>query len=457
MGDMHSQSSVWQKFQNDFSGKRVFLFGLGRQGGGAKVANAFVAASAQVTVFDALSEEELQDSLAELDASITLELGVADPDLTAAEYIIKNPAVPFNHFSVVAAQSAGIPVVGETALAVAYLRDRCIGITGTRGKTTTTTLTGKLLETAGWKVVVGGNIPQFPALSLLPDCDDDTWAVLEISSFQLESFTHVQASPHIAVVTNVYPDHLNRYTSIEEYAQTKAEIFRFQRAGDNALFGGPTEWHDTFTRNISPEAVQHLVSTTEVEQVKNKYRTQLPGDHNWENIAMVEAIRQSLQIPEAALQGALDTFTGVPYRLETIRELNAVRFVNDTTSTTPVALEKALEAFPPGSFVLITGGATKRLPLGTSLLEKLSGNPAAVFVLPGTGSSELLEAVSNTGLSLPHLQPVPDLETAVQQAFAWAQDHQIATVLFSPGFTSFEMFKNEFDRGDHYNRFVRDL
>lgn len=454
---MHSQSSVWQKFQNDFSGKRVFLFGLGRQGGGAKVANTFVAAGAQVTVFDALSEQQLQDSLAELDSSIELHLGVTEPDLTAAEYIIKNPAVPFNHFSVVAAQAAGIPVVGETALAVAYLRDRCIGITGTRGKTTTTTLTGKLLEAAGWKVVVGGNIPQFPALSLLPECDDDTWAVLEISSFQLESFAHVQASPHIAVVTNVYPDHLNRYASLEEYAQTKAEIFRFQQAGDAALFAGPVEWHETFQKNISPEAEQQSVSASEVEQVKNRYRTQLPGDHNWENIAMVDAIRESLQIPVAALQTALDSFTGVPYRLETIRELNGVRFVNDTTSTTPVALEKALEAFAPGSFVLITGGATKHLPLEKALLEKLAQNPAAVFILPGTGSSELQAAAANAGLSLPNLQQVQDLAGAVQQAFAWAQEKHIPTVLFSPGFTSFEMFKNEFDRGDHFNRYVRDL
>jgi len=457
MRDMHSQSSVWQKFCNDFSGKKVFLFGLGRQGGGAKVANTFVAAGARVTIFDALSEAELQDSLAELDPSIDLKLGIADPDLTAAEYIIKNPAVPFNHFSVIAAQNAGIPVVGETALAVAYLRDRCIGITGTRGKTTTTTLTGKLLEAAGWKVVVGGNIPQFPALSLLQECDDDTWAVLEISSFQLESFAHVQASPHIAVVTNVYPDHLNRYASLEEYAQTKAEIFRFQQAGDTALFAGPVEWHETFQKNIVSEVESHNVTASEVEQVKNRYRTQLPGDHNWENIAMVEAIRESLQIPESALQSALDTFTGVPYRLETIRELNGVQFVNDTTSTTPVALEKALEAFTPGSFVLITGGATKHLPLERALLERLAQNPAAVFSLPGTGSSELLDAVTSAGLSLPNLQQMPDLASAVQQAFAWAQENQVPTVLFSPGFTSFEMFKNEFDRGDHYNRFVRDL
>jgi len=454
---MNPQSTAWQQFQNDFLGKRVFLFGLGRQGGGAKVANTFVAAGAQVTVFDALPADELQESLAELNASIQLHLGENEPNLTAAEFIIKNPAVPFSHPSVMAAQEAGIPVVGETALAVKYLRQRCIGITGTRGKTTTTALTGKLLEAAGWKVVVGGNIPQFPALSLLPDCTDNTWAVLEISSFQLESFAAVQTSPHIAVVTNVYPDHLNRYASLEEYAHTKAEIFRFQQSGDTAVYAGPVEWYETFQKSIPREVTARTVETNAVQHVKETYTTQLFGDHNWENIAMVEAIREALQIPSAALQTALDSFTGVPYRLETIRELDGVRFINDTTSTTPVALEKALEAFAPRNFVLITGGATKHLPLEDTLLEKLAQNPAAVLVLPGTGSSELLAAVANAGLSLPNLQSLEDLAHAVQQAFAWAQEQQISTVLFSPGFTSFEMFKNEFDRGDHFNRYVRDL
>ncbi len=454
---MNEVKSAWHHFQQDFSGKKVAVFGLGRQGGGSKVANTLARAHAQVTVFDALPENELREQLDQLESEITVQCGVENPDLTSFDCVIKNPAVPFSHPSVEQALQIGIPVVGETALALRFLRDRSIGITGTRGKTTTTTLTGKLLEAAGKRVLVGGNIPQAPALSLLPECDDDTWVVLEISSFQLESFAAVRTAPHIAVVTNVYPDHLNRYDSLESYARTKAEVFHFQQPGDVAFFGGPEQWHELI-RSTIPAGVEHRqVNASSVESAKTRYHTMLPGDHNWENIAMVDQIRSALGLPEAALQAALDSFTGVPYRLETVRELEGVRFVNDTTSTTPVALEKALDSYTPQSCILIAGGTTKHLPLERSLLEKFTRVPVSIFLLPGSGSTELQQRLGEEGLLPARLVSVPDLQTAVQQAYVEAKAHSIPTVVFSPGFTSFQMFKNEFDRGDHFNQYVRDL
>lgn len=448
---------VWQQFCSDFGERKVALFGLGRQGGGAKVANTFARAGAEVTVFDSLSQEELEESIQQLEPGIQLELGTMHPDFTAFEVVIKNPAVPFTHPAVQNALAARIPVVGETALAVQYLRDRCIGITGTRGKTTTTTLIGELLKTAGWHVVVGGNIPQSPALSLLEQCQEDTWAVLEISSFQLESFMVTEASPHIAVLTNVYPDHLNRYASIEEYAQTKAEIFRFQQPGDTAIFGGPQNWHSTFEAAIQTGIQKNKVDQSILEKVKVDYSSQLPGEHNWENIAAVELVRAVLDIPPQVLQETLDSFTGVPYRLQVVRKVNGVRFVNDTTSTTPVALERALVAYEPRSFVLITGGATKHLPLEASLLEKLSAAPAALFLLEGSGTQELVTKMQDAKYEYPLVETAADLATCVRSAYLYAQEHGLDTVLFSPGFTSFEMFKNEFDRGDHFNRYVAEL
>jgi UDP-N-acetylmuramoylalanine--D-glutamate ligase len=457
MNSHNTDTSVWQQFCSDFGGRDVALFGLGRQGGGAKVANTFLRAGAKVTVFDSLSEQELQESISQLESGIQLELGTTHPDFTSYEVVIKNPAVPFTHPAVQNALAAHIPVVGETALAVQYLRDRCVGITGTRGKTTTTTLIGELLRTAGLSVVVGGNIPQSPALSLLEQCTPETWAVLEISSFQLESFMVTEASPHIAVVTNVYPDHLNRYANIDEYAQTKAEIFRFQLPGDVAIFGGLENWHSTFEAAIQTEIQKNKVDQSILEKVKVDYISHLPGEHNWENIATVELVRQALNIPQETLQATLDHFTGVPYRLQEVRILEGIRFINDTTSTTPVALERALGAYEPRSFVLIAGGATKHLPLENSLLEKLATTPSAIFLLEGSGSQELLARMNESSFEFPPLEIHRDLAGCVQAAYKYAQEKGVHTVLFSPGFTSFEMFNNEFDRGDHFNRYVAEL
>lgn len=357
--------------------------------------------------------------------------------------IIKNPGVPFSHPLIQEAISLKKEVTTEAALALRFIREHSIGITGTRGKTTTTHLVHHILQAAGREALIGGNIPGQPTLSLLENAPDSAVFVLEISSFQIEAMDREQVSPKYAVVTNIYPDHLNRYDSLEHYAQTKASLFSWQKPGDHAFWNGDTQWEELITEHIQDGVQLHNLAE-ERRSHHFTFTTPLTGTHNQENILVAAEVARTLGVEERVISESIATFTGVKHRLQRVGPIRGITYINDTASTTPIALEKALAA-QTEPFVLIAGGTTKHLPFSETLLQNLRRLPHIIW-LPGSGTQEIIDALSHTKVAKQHV--VASLAEAVRVATEIAKEENLSTVLFSPGFTSFEMFDNEFHRGD---------
>lgn len=450
--------SYWAEFCQDFQNKKVLIFGLGLQGGGVQVANTFLAAGAQVRVSDQKTESELTDSLNQLNPAIEVHTGSHPPeDIDWAEYVIKNPGVPYEHPLIQTALEQSKPVVGETALALTYLRDHSIAVTGTRGKTTTAHLIAHFLQTANIPHVLAGNIPGSPLLPQLINLDDQTWTVVEISSFQIESLRYTKTSAQIAVITSIYPDHLNRYQDWSAYLQAKTDLFSYQKPGDTAIYQADRDWSPWLEDALADEVNIYQITQEMITDLRQQYQTNLPGDHNWENIALAIQAVQSFGLTNEQIQSAMATFNGVPFRLETIAVKQGVTYINDTTATTPTALEKALDAYKNQKIILIAGGATKHLPLSPELINQLANQPTALILLRGSGQQEIQTAFNQQNLAPTQLFLAESLAEAVQKASQLAQDFKAEAVLLSPGFTSFEMFTNEFDRGEQFNELVRQL
>lgn len=447
-------------------GKRVLVMGLGLHGSGIAAARYAAQHGAIVRVTDLRSAEVLAPSIQAL-AGLPIEYVLGqhrDEDFLWAEVVIRVPGVRRNSPYLQLAREHGAAIELEIALFFQECQGRIIGITGTRGKTTTTTLIHEILRAAGIPTVIGGNVAGVETLSLLPRITPETLVVLELSSWQLEGLAPHAISPSIAVMTNVYPDHLDTYQDMEEYAAAKANIFRYQHATDLAVFNYDNPW----TRRFGEESPGQTWFTS-LEHGGSFERgsdhiapfvfteTPLVGKHNLENILLATTTTRLLGIPDETIAATVRDFRGIPHRLEDVRVLNGVRYVNDSASTTPVAGRVALQAFD-SPVVLVAGGNTKFLPL-EDWPETIVRHCRHVILLQGTGTDELRHAVGEEAQKLQLPDPVrgvfDNFTTAMDAAVALTQPGDV--LLFSPGFTSFGMFLNEFDRGDHFVAYVRGL
>ncbi len=448
----------------DLQGKRVLVMGLGLQGSGMASARYAAQQGAQVRVTDMKAPETLAPSVAAL-AGLPIEFILGqhrEEDFRWAEIVIRNPGVPRSSPYLRLAQEHGARIEMEIALFFLACPGRIVGITGTRGKTTTTLLLYEIVRAGGMKTILGGNVAGVETLSLLPHIDAETLVILELSSWQLEGLVPHQLSPALAVMTNVYPDHLNTYNGMEEYAEAKATIFRHQNETDSAVFNYDNPW----TRHFGEEALGQTWFTSlkrggSFKRGSSEVQpfiftdTPLAGQHNLENILLATTAARVLGIADDVIAQAVHTFRGVAHRLETVAVVNGVRFVNDSTSTTPVAGRVGLQAFTQ-PIVLLAGGNTKHLPLEdwpATILERCR----AVVLLAGNGTDELLPMLEGEAQRQEMRNPVHgvfgDFAPAMEAAIALCQPGDV--LLFSPGFTSFGMFLNEFDRGDQFVAFVR--
>lgn len=460
----------------DLRGKRVLIMGLGLQGSGMAAARYASQQGAIVRVTDMQSPDVLAPSVQALDGlPIEFVLGQhREEDFIWADIVIRNPGVPRSSPYLLLAQEHGARIEMEIALFFLACPGRIIGITGTRGKTTTSTLIYEILRAQGVPVVLGGNVAGVETLSLLPHITTETLVVLELSSWQLEGLAPHAISPAVAVMTNIYPDHLNTYRDIEEYAEAKANIFRYQSSEGLAIFNYDNAWTRRFGQEApgrvwftSVEAGGSFARTAQAvaddlpSQIDPFIFTDTPlvGCHNLENILLATTTVRLLGVPDQVIAQAVRQFHGVAHRLQEVRVVNGVRYINDSTSTTPVAGRVGIEAFNgEGDIVLIAGGNTKHLPL-ERWPEVIVQCCRDVVLLAGSGTDELLPAVQEEVRWQSRVDPVRGVyshfDKAMQAAVALAQPGDI--VLFSPGFTSFGMFLNEFDRGDQFMAYVQAL
>ncbi len=425
--------------------------GLGVLGRGVGDAAFLASCGAHVLATDLRSAEELSSSVEKLKPYPNISFyfgGHREKDFTECDMVVKAAGVPIDSPYIQAARNAGVPIAMSTALFAKYAAEEgviVVGVTGTRGKSTVTNMIAHALKATGKRVHLGGNIRGLSTLALLSSVRPGDVAVLELDSWQLQGFADLAISPHIAVFTNLMPDHLNYYPTMDAYFEDKANIFRFQKRTDtlvvgpsiaNRAYAACADWGVPVTPMVPGE-------------LPSEWKLHIPGRHNRENAALARAALRALEIPDETIHDALATFGGIEGRLQFVRTVGGVEIYNDNNATTPEATIAALQALDLGKkrIVLIAGGADKKLDMA-DLVKEINRSCKAVVLLAGTGTERITNA-------LPDAQVCDDLQSAVHAALRNAEPGD--AVLFSPAFASFGMFKNEYDRNDQFLALIRSL
>ncbi|MGC9455363.1 MAG: UDP-N-acetylmuramoyl-L-alanine--D-glutamate ligase [Phycisphaerae bacterium] len=429
----------------DPAGARVTVVGLGRFGGGVGVTRWLAKRGAKVTVSDKAGADELAASVAKLDGvDVTLHLGEhRREDFLEADLLVVNPAVPDDLPPLVEAAQAGVPRTTEMNLFLARCPATVIGVTGSVGKSTTTAMLGQVLSRVR-TTHVGGNI----GVCLLEELDrigPDDYVVLELSSFQLDALGQVAVAPHIAVVTNLSPNHLDRHGSMEAYAAAKKNIFRFQRSEDVLVLNAACE----ATRDWAGEAPGRVEW---FDPVGEPFELAVPGAHNQANAQAAWKAAEALGVDRPTARAALKEFRGLPHRLELVAERDGVRYVNDSKCTTPGGTIVALEAFEPRRAVVLCGGYDKGVSfdeLGAALAKR-----AKAVVAFGATAEKILAALQHCGGGdSPAAHRADDLPSAVAEAQRLAETGDV--ILLSPACASYDMFTNYEQRGTLFTQLAQ--
>ena len=439
-----------------FRGKKITVMGLGLLGRGAGDIAFLARNGAELIVTDLKTREELAPSLEQLADFSGIEYVLGEhrlQDFSGRHMILKAAGVPADSAYIREAETQGIPVRMSADLFAEISGVPVVGITGTRGKSTTTHFIAAIVVAAGKRVLLGGNVRGVSTLSLLDDVvgNDNEVAVLELDSWQLQGFGTAKRSPQVAVFTTFFPDHLNYYGgSLEAYLADKANIFLYQRPEDTIIFG--SQCVDLIEKKYKGLIPGHSI-TADTMDIPMDWTLQIPGEHNRYDAACALVAARVIGIEDPVSRVAIEGFRGVPGRLEFVRDVGGVKGYNDTTATTPDATLAALKALDhtggaaEPTIVLIMGGADKNLDMGELLVE-IPKRAKRVIALAGTGTSRVLEW-------LPGASVFDSLDGAVREAMHSAAPGD--TVLFSPAFASFGMFKNEYDRGDQFNAIISAL
>lgn len=483
-----------------FRGKRVVILGLARQG--VALARFFHAGGAQITISDIAPAEHLTEPLAQIAAldNIRLVLGGHPFSLLDnCDLLCLSGGVPPQIPLVQAARQRGIPLSNDTLITIQYSPAAVAGITGSSGKTTTTTLVGLMLQEtlaqnssgASCRVWVGGNIGT-PLVDRLDQIRADDKIVLELSSFQLELFDTAaggqSCSPHLAAVLNITPNHLDRHPSMAHYTASKANILRWQGSDDVAVLGadnvvtgrwlrsgqveieagrGQVErrfplrarllgfgageavgegcWLENDVLVLRLDGREHFLLTAR--------EIRLRGQHNVLNVLAACATAAAAGVDPQAMAEVVHRFEGVPHRLELVRQLNGVQWINDSIATSPERAAAALRSFDE-PIILLAGGRDKKLPWDE--FARLVHQRARHLIVFGEAAALIAEAVTR----VEHQQPFPithcaDLAEAVQEAARIAQPGDV--VLLAPGGTSFDAYKDFEARGQHFRDLVNAL
>jgi len=420
--------------------------GLGLLGRGVGDAKYLAECGAELIVTDLKSRKELAESVAQLESfrNITFVLGKhRKEDFRNRDMILKAAGVPLDSPYIAEAKKQDIPVRMSADLFAEISGVVCAGVTGTRGKSTVAHMLHAILKGAEKPVLLGGNVRGVSTLALLKEATPEHIAVLELDSWQCQGWGEARISPHIAVFTTLYPDHMNYYhDNLDTYLSDKANIFLYQGVEDTLILG----------KQCAPTIIEKYgeridSKTLVVDELKlpDTWTLAVPGMHNRYDAALALAAARIFEIPDEVSRRVLTSFAGVPGRLEYLCEVKGVKMYNDTTSTTPEATLAALAALDSVHTVLIAGGTDKGLDMD-ALIAKLQG-VKKVILLAGNGTdrikNQLPEGTTICG----------SIGDAMAAAMAAAEKGD--TVLFSPAFTSFGMFKNEYDRGDQFVRLVQ--
>src|SRR3989338_9007853 len=419
----------------DFNEKRVLVMGLGLSGGGVGVVKFLAKNGARLMVMDLKTRRELAPALEELKDLVVKYIFGKNPlrVLKKTDRLIVNPAVDLRSKFVMAARKKKIPIDSELGIFLKLCPTKLVAVTGTKGKSTVSRLIYETLKSAGRHVFWGGNIG-ISLLDRLHEMTPDSYVVLEISSFQLDLFrqSNLAFAPHIAVLTNIFPDHLDRYNSFHDYKESKLSLFTHQTRHDYA---------------VVPSALRRILKKTKSRPIGfqptlpgfiPQERIKIIGDHNKENISAALAVARILKIDPAVARRTVIEFGGLEHRLEFLRYIRGVRFYNDSASTTPTSTVYAIQSFKR-PVLLIAGGLNKGLPL-TELARAIAKKTKGAYLV-GKNANEIKRMAKRLNPTL-HLDNCDSLRQAVKNAFKAADIDD--TILLSPGCASFEcIFRSE--------------
>ncbi len=455
---------------NTFANQRVTIIGMAREG--TALARFFTRGGAQVTISDMKGIADLADEIGQL-AGLPIQavLRGHPDDILDADVMYVSPGVPREIPIIEKAQQRGLPLSSETELFFELCPAPIIGITGSSGKTTTTTLIGEMLRVdRRRKIWVGGNIGR-PLIEHVGALKPHDWVVLELSSFQLE---HLTRSPHVAVITNLRPNHLDRHPSYEAYKAAKANLLRFQSPDDVAVLN----WDDPEVRALAAltEARVRWFSRRECldegtcleegwivvrhggtsERIMRADEVALRGEHNLENVLAALSVVTATGLKGSSAARVVREFQGVPHRLELVREHAGVRWINDSIATSPDRTLAALRAYESAPLILLAGGRDKHLPMEAMAREIVKR--VKHLITFGECGPLVVHAVeqaraqmNGSGRYLP-ITPCATLEEAVATARTLAEAGDL--VLLSPSGTSYDAFKDFEARGERFRALV---
>jgi UDP-N-acetylmuramoylalanine--D-glutamate ligase len=381
------------------------------------------------------------------------------------DLIVVSPGVPLDTPELVQVKSFGLPVIGELELAARFLKGRTIAVTGSNGKTTTTTLLGEILAAGGLPTLVGGNIG-LPVVALIDQSTDESWSVIEVSSFQLE--TTDEFHPTIAVILNITPDHLDRHGSFENYCAAKERVFARQTAGDwlvlnadnapcvAAAIRAAAKVYWFSAEHPVPQGawledgfvVYRSAADAPIEKIMPLSGIPLKGAHNFENVLAAVVAARLTAVPAEAIRGAVENFKAVEHRLEYVATRNGVKFYNDSKATNVDATAKAVAAFPSGIH-LILGGKDKGSPY-TVLAPLLRERVRAVYTI-GAAAAKIESQLR--GVVPIHSSKTLDAAVAAAASAAHSGD----VVLLAPACSSYDQFENYEQRGHAFKQLVQEL
>jgi len=436
----------------EFKDKKITVMGLGLLGRGVGVVKYLVSKGARVTVTDLKTAKELKPSIDEIKIFLKNKKGTYPVKFILGKHrmenfrnvdmIFKAAGVPLDSPFIAEAKKNSIPIFMDDALFAREVQCKIIGITGTRGKTTTSNLIYEVAKKTGKRVYFAGNVRGMATLPLLEKVKKNDLAVLELSSWQLQGWRDLKISPSISVVTNIYPDHQNYYkNSMAKYVHDKEAIFANQTKKDFLVLNKNCPWCKKMAKKAKGKVVWFSAN-----DVPRGWKLKVLGDHNLENIAAAAAVGEVFGLSIAKIKKVVENFRGVPGRLEFVREVCGIKYYNDTTATMPEATVAALRAIGGKKIVLICGGADKNLNF-KNLVPAIKKYTKTVVLLDGTATPKLQKQLLITNYQLP-VTVANSMREAVKVARQFATRGNI--ILLSPAAASFGMFKNEFDRGDQF-------
>ncbi len=475
----YGKNRIFSSF-SDIKGKKITVMGLGLHGGGEATVRFFLKYGATVTVTDMKSEDALRSSVDSLlnDSSIdktrlTFVLGEHRiGDFENADCVIKNPIVKYegNPYLAVAKH-----IESDISIFLQFTKSKIIAVTGSKGKSSTVSAISYGLNEAGIKTLLGGNITVSPLTFIEETLEKKApLVVLELSSWQLADLRgRGLLKPIISVITKIVPDHQNWYGAMEPYVADKKLIFADQDEKDVFLCACDDEgWGDTFAKEAKANVIRYPDDIPDSlffgEGENNGWLEDLkvPGEHNKENVLNAACVMSLIGVQDDDIIDILKKYKGIGHRLEYFHSWknsgSEYKFFNDSAATVPESVVAAIGAFPSGLHI-ITGGTDKELdfsPLVKALKEAKAENLLSVFLLAGTGTDKLLALLKKEQVEIDYFGPFNSVLELLTEQKSFLEKYQFngkQNIVFSPGATSFGMFKNEFDRGNTFKRCVEEI